>query len=141
MRSNRLPWLFVSTFVGLALVSPTAFAEPVGSSPTAPDRQNPAQISTSRSDGAIFPAVIQTQRVQKRRQVRVSASGQALSNRKLASPQEESAQGGVFVAAAAGTPRAREAGEAGEGEDGAHLSQTIIPYVAVDARAKRRAKR
>jgi hypothetical protein len=132
MRSNYLTPIFLSTFMGCVLISGTAFGKTVGLSETAPQRQNAAQVSTNRSDGAIFPAVIQTGRVQKRRRVRVSTSGQALSNRKLASPQEESALGGRFVAAATG---------AVEGDAFVSQAQTVIPYVALDVKAKPRVKR
>lgn len=137
MRSNRLTLGYLSTFAGFVLISGTASGEVAGSSAALSQKQSPAHVSTYRSDGAIFPAVIQTRRVQKRRSMRVSASGQALSNRKQASHQEESTSGGGFVAAAFGASHAKSV----EAEYSAPYGPALAPYVALEVKAKPRAKR
>ena len=76
----------------------TGFAAFSGNTATAPVM--PAQavtVQTNRSDGAIFPAVTQTQRQQKQRRVRVSGSTQALPSRPAPTAVEEPPKGGVFV--------------------------------------------
>ena len=57
-------------------------------------------VQTHRSDGAIFPAVKQTKRVQRQRQVRVSGSRQALPAPQVHSAMQEPSRGGLFVAPA-----------------------------------------
>lgn len=132
MGSNRLHWVYLASFTGFILVSGAAFGQPVGLVQSSSDRQNSANVTTNRSDGAIFPAVIETRRVQKPRRLRVSTSMQALSNRKMPSPQEELAQGGLFVAPATGI---------GYAPDQSALSQAVIAYVTTDVKAKPRPKR
>jgi hypothetical protein len=91
MRLHRLIW------VGIAVTSGPAFS--------APDAQNATPrstliVSTNRSDGAIFPAVVQTSRTQQSRKARISGSAQALSSRTYKTVHDEPARGGQLVSGA-----------------------------------------
>jgi hypothetical protein len=66
----------------------------------APSIEPSLTVSTHRSDGAIFPAVAQTKRLQRQRRVRLSGSSQALPNLATRTPIHEPASGGMFVAPA-----------------------------------------
>jgi hypothetical protein len=117
MRSNSLIWISLLALSGTASAAPATRAS-VSSGPSQ------VEISTHRSDGAVFPAVGQAQRLQKRRIVRVSSSTQALSNRIALSPNDEPTTGGRFVAGASGDHLRQDAASLPH--------QALVPLVVVD---------
>lgn len=126
MRSNSL------IYIGLFALSAAAFAAP-GTRLGASSGQIQVDVSTHRSDGAIFPAVVQSQRFQKRRNVRVSSSTQALPNRLRQSPNEEPVAGARFTTGASGDELRPDAGSLSH--------QPLFPVVVIDPLRARKPKR
>jgi hypothetical protein len=93
---HKKSFIWVSLIVVCLPVVSVAQHSPIAQRPS-------VNVSTQRSDGAIFPAVAQTQRQQKQRRVRVSGSIQALPNSNSRTPVHEPARGGDFVAPASET--------------------------------------
>jgi hypothetical protein len=95
MRNSLLFLVSITASLGAALSAPKSLAQPASQS-------GKVNVSTYRSDGAVFSSVVQVSRKQKARRILVTGSRQALPVQQGWIVLSEPPSGGVHVAPANG---------------------------------------